>query len=90
MSKKDLGALRESFLAKGYPDGEAIWQGYMDRWAVVKAQAEADAPLVQEFLAACGTEPQAIRALNLVAQKSGSSMIYRDASVTHEAPAVLQ
>lgn len=90
MSKKELSALRESFLAKGHPDGAAIWQGYMDRWAVVAKQVEADKPLVQAFLAAFGTEPQALRALNLVAEKSGVPMSYRDASVTHEAPVGLQ
>lgn len=89
MFKERISELRQAYLARR-PDGEAIWQGYRDRWAAVAEQIKADKPLVQTFLAAHGTAPQALRALNLIAERSGFPMVYRDASVTHEAPAGLQ
>lgn len=56
---------------------------------LVRQQAAADQPLVQAFLAAHGTEPQAIRATNTIAKRWGGWSA-RDASVTHEAPARVQ
>lgn len=95
MSHNKLSQLREAYLAstraKGRTDGEEIWQGYRDRWDVVKAQADADQSLVDAFMAVYGDEPQSIRALNVIANRWGGQGA-RDAAFmpTHSGPERLQ
>lgn len=67
MTEDKINQLRDSFLAKskakGRTDGEAVWQGYMDRWAQTQAWEPRD--VLQADFQALYPGSQYCRAFNI-------------------------
>lgn len=94
MSEKNKQALIEAFLNRARQEGrleeaQATIARLTANFNAVREQAAADQPLVDAFLRAYGTEPQSIRAVNVIAGRWGGFGAH-DATITHEAPEAVQ
>ncbi|MCD8520454.1 MAG: hypothetical protein LRY57_04105 [Alphaproteobacteria bacterium] len=95
MSEEKRNALINQYLTRAEQEGrleeaqEKVAK-LTESFAVVSAQAEADKPLVHAFLMAYGAEPQAIRAVNVIAEREGGFTCQDASRVTHAAPGGVQ